>query len=97
MSEAKANAAIKAERQAKEQELSTKLQELLESYGYGIQPFLIRSEYGDRPSVRLVEIPKDPTNVQGSVNTETNDGQDTNPGEVGADKEESGAAEPTQS
>ena len=58
------NKAVEAAERTKEQEVSKRLQEVLESEGYGLQPFIQYSEFGIVPRVRLVAI-KTPDNADG--------------------------------
>ena len=72
------NKAVEAAERTKEQEVSKRLQEVLESEGYGLQPFIQYSEFGIVPRVRLVAI-KTPDNA---------DGQEDNPGDTGESQAE---------
>lgn len=53
--------------------VSSRIQEVLESEGYGLQPFMQYSEFGIIPRVRLVAIKKD----------DNADGQEDNTGDTG--------------
>lgn len=83
MSESKANKAIREELAERMKVTAKKIQDVLEADGFALQPFLVRSEYGDSPQVRLVD----------TSNIETNDGQETNTGEAEGDKVESESTE----
>lgn len=89
----KTQASVAKKDQEKSQEqmmvTSKKIQEILESDGFALQPFLIRSEYGDRPSVRLVEVPAN--------QLETNVKQDTDTGKTESTEDTAEPAEATQS
>lgn len=65
----------KAEEQKR---VSARIQEVLESEGYGLQPFMQYSEFGIVPRVRLV-----------AIKTENNaDGQEDNTGDTGETQKE---------
>lgn len=66
-----------SELQKRMKTVSEEVQKILEAGGMALQPFLVRSEYGDRPSVRLVsvETSKEPLP---DVTPESNDDQTTN-------------------
>jgi hypothetical protein len=51
--------------------VSEAVQKVLEEHGYGIQPFIIYSEFGITPSARLVKIPNDETTDSGEVEGDT--------------------------
>lgn len=44
---------------ALEQRVAKDIQEILETNGYGLQPFLQYSQFGILPSVKLVKTPKE--------------------------------------
>lgn len=81
------NAKQDQEKMEKVQTVSSAIQAILESNNMALQPFMIRSEFGDRPSVRLVETPNQDNNVR----------QESNSGEAEKPKDTAGPAETTQS
>lgn len=93
MSKKTQGSVAKKEQQKEQEEMmvtSKKIQDVLETDGFALQPFLIRSEFGDRPSVRLVKVP--------AINTpDTNAKQDTDTREAEGTEDTAEPAETTQS
>lgn len=67
--------------------VSERIQKVLESEGYGLQPFMQYSEFGIIPRVRLVAVSK----------TNDTDGQEDNQGDAGEPQAEDGASPAEQS
>lgn len=102
----KVNATERAEREAKEREaealkqkhVAEDLQKVLESHGYALQPFMTFSEYGVAPSVRLVvdDRPKAGQDETLEIKPESDDGEETNSGEVGGSEDQHESSESEQ-
>ena len=54
------------------QEVAARIEAVLQETGYALQNYMIRSEYGDRPAVRLVKLPNTPKD-EPTANTEVGD------------------------
>lgn len=77
MSEAKANAAIRAEEQELFNKVSKEVEAILLANEVALQPFLSFSEFGVSPRIRLVKVGKPETNDNGANSEEVEGGEST--------------------
>lgn len=77
MSDAKANAAIRAEEQELFNKVSKEVEAILLANEVALQPFLSFSEFGVSPRIRLITIPKPKTNDNGANSEEVEGGEST--------------------